>query len=1081
MRMNLHCNSSLTGSACKPTSEADNDNEQFIEADSRPETEEKHSSGSNMAASNLPHVINLSNSIIGVTILAMPFCFKQCGILLGAVLLFFCTWLTLVSCRLLMKAGVTSRRRSYGFLAYYTYGAPGKLAVEIGMIGLQLGTLIAQVVIIGDLGPAIVSKYLGLENNGNLRMGLICFLCLCVGLPLGLLKNLNTVSRASTLCILFYGFFTVYVFTLSIPNLISGDWIDKVNLWRTDGLFKCLPIFSFAFGCQTQLFIMYDNLPEPSLKSVNNIVQSAVNMCTVSYLLTGFFGYIAFHDVDIGGDIVTDFQVSLLSDVLKLGFVISIAVTFPLIIFPCRGSLYTLLFPQKQKHNDDLEKRPVIPELHFKVLTTFIVVGSMTTGILVPNVEFVLAMNGATMGTLICYIFPAVFFLRVMTSSSDGKQIAQAVLIFGCLIMVLCTLTTLKSQEQGQAVDIVVKDETEDKGVPIISDKEKPLQPPVNINTQDKHILKDKPPDKMADDGKVDDILDKDEKLKDKRVEPPNPRAPSENDNLDKQDVQKPRIDSELNNKKDSDKVDKKKNEKEIKKDEQELGGQDQLQKVPVVEKELGAEQGKDIGQGKDTVLGQEVRQEGDKENTEDRREKEKAEERKNKKQDEIINELEKQREEQRELIEEQKEILAQLKEHEQEHKQIDAEKQQAINGGQPGQQLNLKQGNGGQPIGGVQQQQGINQPVGGVKQQQNINQPVGGQQVINQPIGGVQQQQQGGQPIGGVQQQQQGGQPIGGVQQQQQGGQPIGGVQQQQQGGQPIGRVQQQMNMNQPVGKIQQQQGVNQPIGGIQQQQVGNQPIGGVQQQQQQGINQPIGGVQQQQGINQPIRGVQQQQGINQPIGGVQQQQGINQPIRGVQQQQGINQPIGGVQQQQGINQPIRGVQQQAGAGQNTGNIKEKTGGQIAGNFQQQVPEKVNLKQQVVDNAVNTLDKMDNKHLPQAQLPDQNNIRNVDNPNKELDLHIKKKSSKKHKKEHKEEVRRRRDVADDVDPHKDKLDDEKMRKPKPPNEEMRRKKLSVNENQDLDIKDIIKNLDSMNDLSLVHGRSLKAVLRKRS
>jgi hypothetical protein len=31
------------------------------------------------------------------------------------------------------------------------------------MIGLQLGTLVAQVVIIGDLGPAIISKFTGIE------------------------------------------------------------------------------------------------------------------------------------------------------------------------------------------------------------------------------------------------------------------------------------------------------------------------------------------------------------------------------------------------------------------------------------------------------------------------------------------------------------------------------------------------------------------------------------------------------------------------------------------------------------------------------------------------------------------------------------------------------------------------------------------------------------------------------------------------------------------------------------------------------------------------------------------------------
>lgn len=116
---------------------------------------------------NWPHVLNLGNSIIGVTVLAMPFCFQQCGVILGSLVLFFCTWLTLVSCKLLITAGISSRKRSYGFLAQYTHGAPGKLAVEIGMIGLQIGTLIAQVVIIGDLGPAIISKWTGLPVSDD--------------------------------------------------------------------------------------------------------------------------------------------------------------------------------------------------------------------------------------------------------------------------------------------------------------------------------------------------------------------------------------------------------------------------------------------------------------------------------------------------------------------------------------------------------------------------------------------------------------------------------------------------------------------------------------------------------------------------------------------------------------------------------------------------------------------------------------------------------------------------------------------------------------------------------------------------
>ena len=43
----------------------------------------------------------------------------QCGIILGSLMLLLATWLTLVSCQLLLKAGITARRRSYSFLGKY--------------------------------------------------------------------------------------------------------------------------------------------------------------------------------------------------------------------------------------------------------------------------------------------------------------------------------------------------------------------------------------------------------------------------------------------------------------------------------------------------------------------------------------------------------------------------------------------------------------------------------------------------------------------------------------------------------------------------------------------------------------------------------------------------------------------------------------------------------------------------------------------------------------------------------------------------------------------------------------------------
>lgn len=58
----------------------------------------------------------------------------------------------------------------------------------------------------------------------------------------------------------------------------------------------------------------------------------------------GFFGYVTFYSQEIPGDILAIFPSTLFADMMKLCFVFSIVITFPVIIFPCRASIYTLLF-----------------------------------------------------------------------------------------------------------------------------------------------------------------------------------------------------------------------------------------------------------------------------------------------------------------------------------------------------------------------------------------------------------------------------------------------------------------------------------------------------------------------------------------------------------------------------------------------------------------------------------------------------------------------------------------------------------------------------------------------------------------
>lgn len=149
-------------------------------------------------AGNTGHVMNLANSIIGVGLLAMPFCFKQvrrvivqlccspmfpfrslsllffqCGITIAIAMLIFSSVISRLACHFLVKSSALCRRRNFEFLAFYTFGPPGKLLVDLGIIGFMMGTCVAFFVVMGDLGPAIISKILNINNNSTLRTGVL--------------------------------------------------------------------------------------------------------------------------------------------------------------------------------------------------------------------------------------------------------------------------------------------------------------------------------------------------------------------------------------------------------------------------------------------------------------------------------------------------------------------------------------------------------------------------------------------------------------------------------------------------------------------------------------------------------------------------------------------------------------------------------------------------------------------------------------------------------------------------------------------------------------------------------------------
>ncbi|XP_025161804.1 putative sodium-coupled neutral amino acid transporter 10 isoform X2 [Harpegnathos saltator] len=362
------------------------------------------------------------------------------------------------------------------------------------------------------------------KTPGDIRTSLLIVTGVLIVLPLGLLRNIDSLSSICTATIVFYLCLVLKVIGESTQHIFAGDWYDSINYWRPGGILQCLPIFSMALFCQTQLFEIYETIPNVSLEKMNDVVRGALNICTVVYMCVGLFGYIAFCTQPFTGNILLSFEPSITSELIKMGFVFSVAFSFPLVIFPCRASLNSLLFRRVHTHEPSIN---YLSESRFRCLTVAVVSISLIIGIIVPNIEFVLGIVGSTIGVMICLIFPAVFFISISSKNTNERLLAQGILIVGVWIMVLGTYANLYAMEKSTSTKLTATNK------PLVQMNNLPL----NIIKDDLQIIPNAPDNleliprvkekmnQLPEMKVLEKVLEKalDMKAKDVRQEPPIP------------------------------------------------------------------------------------------------------------------------------------------------------------------------------------------------------------------------------------------------------------------------------------------------------------------------------------------------------------------------------------------------------------------------------------------------------------------------------------------------------------------------------------------------------------------------------
>ncbi|XP_065659107.1 putative sodium-coupled neutral amino acid transporter 10 isoform X2 [Hydra vulgaris] len=385
-------------------------------------------------------VFNFANAILGVSLLALPYCFKECGIILSISMILLCGYVTKVTCEYLLRTANFTRQSSYESIAFHLIGPIGKFATEFCTIGLVLGILISYQIVIGDLAPSVVYNLVGIQNSPKLRAILMVISNFAM-LPLCMMKKVSSLSAFNFVTVAFYILFMFIIFWYALSNMLLNSFWDKVDLWNSYAIFRCLPMIAMAFSCQTQVLMILTALPDPTMKAMVDVINSAINLSATLYIGVGLFGYLAFYPDYIYGDILDNFAASFISDFIKLGFWVTGILSFPLILFPARTAINSILF-HKQRENEHRDSISTADDYIASDIYTYItlglVFGTLVIGILVPNIEVVLTTTGAVIGIFLCYIFPSGLFI-VASGNEKMKRGAQVILLVSVVSMIFST------------------------------------------------------------------------------------------------------------------------------------------------------------------------------------------------------------------------------------------------------------------------------------------------------------------------------------------------------------------------------------------------------------------------------------------------------------------------------------------------------------------------------------------------------------------------------------------------------------------------------------------------------------------
>lgn len=407
---------------------------------------------------------NSLNTLVGSGLL-LPYTMYQSGLILGSLTILLTILMGLYSTYLLIQWKNMTGHDSLASIGNYWYGRNYIYLVSGINLVLCIGIPIAYFIILSDaVTPIIRYHYPELHNMLEIRTMVV----LTTGVLLFIFWVKRDLHDLRIISIISWFWAVIFCINLAASCFLTDPENEEpissfISHRSTADYFKAAPNFIIAYCFQPSFLIVYRSLNNRSDNNAMLVTRWIFLLSTCFYILASTLSLVIY-----GSNIKSDLLLNITEDdenstryISSTLFLVIAASHIPVIFFVGKESLLTIYWEYRystlsedrhltrdnssgEEHNfgGGCKNVNISSNLHWKEyypLIVFLYLVVIILAIFIHDLGKILSFVGASWATVIGYIFPSVFFLKLQDGNAQIhiKVLAFIVLTFGTTFLVL--------------------------------------------------------------------------------------------------------------------------------------------------------------------------------------------------------------------------------------------------------------------------------------------------------------------------------------------------------------------------------------------------------------------------------------------------------------------------------------------------------------------------------------------------------------------------------------------------------------------------------------------------------------------